>query len=86
MLDFALRRRHGSRHQTPERNRYARNRAMSGAIIAIGGAMFGIPLFLLLGIELVGDIPPPVLKVGLWSMVLGIIVGGIGAALGLAGE
>ena len=59
---------------------------MSGAIITIGGAMFGIPLFLLLGIELVGDIPPPVLKVGLWSMVLGIMVGGIGAALGLAGE
>lgn len=59
---------------------------MSLAILTIAGAMFGIPLVVLLGIELVGDIPPPVLKVGLWSMVLGIMVGGIGAALGLAGE
>lgn len=59
---------------------------MSIAILTIAGAMFGIPLFLLLGIELLGDIPPLVLKVGGWSMALGLMLGGIGAVLGLAGE
>lgn len=59
---------------------------MSSAIITIAVAMFGIPLFLLLGIELLGDIPPLVLKVGGWSMALGLMLGGIGAVLGLAGE
>lgn len=59
---------------------------MSSAIITIAGAMFGIPMILLIVIALLGDIPPLVLKVGGWSMVLGLMLGGIGAVLGLAGE
>ena len=59
---------------------------MSSAIISIAVAMFGIPMILLIVIALLGDIPPLVLKVGGWSMALGLMLGGIGAVLGLAGE
>ena len=59
---------------------------MSNVIIAIAGAMFGIPLVLMLGIAITGtDIPSLILSVGGWSMVLGLITGGIGAAIGLLG-
>ena len=48
--------------------------------------MFGIPLVLMLGIAITGtDIPSLILSVGGWSMVLGLITGGIGAAIGLLG-
>ena len=54
---------------------------MGSVIISIAGAMFGIPLALMLGIALTGtDIPSLILSVGGWSMALGLITGGIGAA------
>ena len=59
---------------------------MSSVFIAIAGAMFGIPLVVLLGIAITGtDIPSTVLFVGGWSMALGLITGGIGAVIGLLG-
>ena len=59
---------------------------MSGIIISIAGAMFGIPLVLMLGIAITGtDIPQLVLSVGGWSMALGLVTGGIGAVLALMG-
>ena len=46
--------------------------------------MFGIPLAVMLLIAGVGgDIPPVILGVAGWSMALGIITGGIGAAMAL---
>ena len=55
---------------------------MSSTILTIAGGMFGIPLAVMLLIAGVGgDIPPVVLGVGGWSMALGIITGGIGAAM-----
>ena len=59
---------------------------MSNAIFTIASAMFGIPLVLLLAIEMVGDIPSPILFVGGWSMVFGIIIAGIGAVIALGGN
>ena len=58
---------------------------MSGVFLSIAGAMFGIPLVVLLAIALVGDIPSMVLTVGGWSMALGVALGGVGAAITLAG-
>lgn len=58
---------------------------MSNAILTIAGGMFGIPLVVMLLIAVSGmEIPPLVLSVGGWSMVLGILVGGIGAVVALA--
>ena len=59
---------------------------MSGVFISIGGAMFGVPLILMLAIALAGaDIPTFLLSVGGWSMAFGLIVAGIGAFLNLSG-
>ena len=58
---------------------------MSGIFLSIAGAMFGVPLVVLLAIALVGDIPSMILAVGGWSMALGIVLGGVGAAIALAG-
>ena len=59
---------------------------MSGVFISIGGAMFGIPLILMLAIALAGvDIPTFFLSMGGWSMAFGLIVAGIGAFLNLSG-
>ena len=59
---------------------------MSSTIFTIAAAMFGIPLVLLLAIEILGEIPSPILFVGGWSMVFGIIVAGIGAVIALGGN
>ena len=59
---------------------------MGSVIISIAGAMFGIPLALMPGIALTGtEIPSLILSVGGWSMALGLITGGIGAAALLDG-
>lgn len=59
---------------------------MSGVFISIGGAMFGIPLILMLVIALAGaDIPALILSVGGWSMAFGLIVAGLGAFMNLTG-
>lgn len=58
---------------------------MSNAILSIAGAMFGVPLILLIVIAALGDIPPLVLSVGGWSMALGVILGGVGAVIGWYG-
>ena len=54
---------------------------MSGIMLSIGGAMFGIPLVLMVAIAVFGDVPSHMLFVGGWSMALGVITAGIGAAL-----
>ncbi len=57
---------------------------MGNAFIMLGCAMFGIPMFGMLLIAGIGmDIPPFILHNGGWSMALGIIVAGIGAAMTL---
>lgn len=56
---------------------------MSDSFLFIGGAMFIIPLFLMLAIAIFGDIPSQILFVGGWSMALGVVTAGIGAALSL---
>ena len=59
---------------------------MSSAILAIAGIMFGIPLVVMLVIAtLMGDVPSFILWAGGWSMAFGVIVGGIGAVMALAG-
>ena len=55
---------------------------MGNAFIQLGCAMFGIPMFVMLIIAGIGmEIPPFILHNGGWSMALGIIVAGIGAAM-----
>ena len=44
--------------------------------------MFGIPLVAMIVIAILpGHVPPPILWVGGWGMALGVIAGGIGAAI-----
>lgn len=60
---------------------------MSIAILTIAGAMFGIPLVIMLFIALIGlEIPSSVLSVGGWSMALALILGGIGAVMNWVGQ
>lgn len=57
---------------------------MGNAFIQLGCAMFGIPMLVMLLMAGVGvEIPPFILHNGGWSMALGIIVAGIGAAMTL---
>ena len=59
---------------------------MSGIMLSIGGAMFGIPLVGMVGIAiLLGEVPGPMLFVGGWSMALGVITAGIGAVFSIIG-
>ena len=52
----------------------------------IAAAMFVVPMFVMLGIAVVGvDIPSPILRYGGWSMALGMILAGIGAFMVLVG-
>ena len=60
---------------------------MSNIFLSIAGAMFGIPLIFLLAIAIIiGDVPSPIMFVGGWSMALGVITAGIGAAMALFGS
>ena len=64
------------------------NRQMSATILTIAGAMFLIPLAILVitaGVT-AGDIPSPMLVVGGWTMAFGVIVGAVGIFLGMNGE
>ena len=55
---------------------------MSSALMSIAGLMFGIPLALMIVIAgLGGEIPSFILWAGGWSMALGVVLGGIGAAI-----
>ena len=56
---------------------------MSGQILTAAGAMFMIPLILMLGIGVAGDIPGRVLFYGGWSMVFSMIVAAIGVFVGM---
>ena len=56
---------------------------MSGQILTVAGAMFMIPLILMLGIGVAGDIPGRVLFYGGWSMVFSMIVAAIGVFVGM---
>ena len=56
---------------------------MSGQILTVAGAMFMIPLVLMLGIGVAGDIPGRVLFYGGWSMVFSMIVAAIGVFVGM---
>ena len=57
---------------------------MGNAFIQLGCAMFGIPMLVMLLMAVVGvENSPFILHNGGWSMALGIIVAGIGAAMTL---
>ena len=58
---------------------------MSGQILTVAGAMFMIPLIVMIGIALVGDIPGLLLFIGGWSMAFSLIVGAIGIFVGMNG-
>ena len=47
--------------------------------------MFMIPLIVMIGIALVGDIPGLLLFIGGWSMAFSLIVGAIGIFVGMNG-
>ena len=65
------------------RNKW-RTDEMSTTILTIAGAMFGIPLVVMLFTALIlGDLPDPMASVGGWTMVFGVIVGAIGAFFAL---
>ena len=54
---------------------------MSQIMWTIAGALFGIPLVILL----VGAVPPAVIQIGGWSMAFSVIVAGIGACFAALG-
>ena len=56
---------------------------MSGQILTVAGAMFMIPLILMIGLEVVGDIPGWILFFGGWSMAFSMIVAAIGVFVGM---
>ena len=56
---------------------------MSGQILTVAGAMFMIPLVLMLEIGVPGDIPGRVLFFGGWSMAFSMIVAAIGVFVGM---
>ncbi len=57
---------------------------MSGIFLSIGGIMFGIPMIVMLAVAIfLGEVPGQMLFVGGWSMALGVVTAGIGAALSL---
>ena len=59
--------------------------AMGSALLIIAGAMFGIPLVMLILIAVLpGDIPRFILSAGGWSMAFGVILAGIGAVMTVA--
>lgn len=59
---------------------------MSRIIISIAGAMFGIPLVLMIIIAILfGDVPSFILWLGGWIMALGVVAGGIGAVMAMYG-
>ena len=45
--------------------------------------MFMIPLILLIGVAIVGEIPEWMLFIGGWSMAFGVIVGALGVFVGM---
>lgn len=60
---------------------------MSGFLFSVAGAMFGLPMLIMTAIALVGaDLPSALLTLGGWTMVFGVILGGIAAVFALAGE
>ena len=62
-------------------------RDFSEFFVMTGGAMFLVPMILMLAIALIGmDIPGIILRVGGWSMVLGLITTGMGAFMALVGD
>ena len=57
---------------------------MSSIFLSIGGIMFGIPMIVMLAVAIfLGEVPGQMLFVGGWSMALGVVTAGIGAALSL---
>ena len=60
---------------------------MSGAILSLAGAMFMLPMLLMLVVVLAGfDIPSFLLRVGGWSMALSALVAGLGAVFAWGGN
>ena len=58
---------------------------MSGQILTIAGAMFLIPLLIMVAFALVTDVPGLMLYIGGWSMAFSLIVGAIGIFIGMNG-
>ncbi len=59
---------------------------MSYVILSMAGLMFLVPMVVMVVIAIfLGQVPDPILSVGGWSMALGVVTGGIGAAINLSG-
>ena len=59
---------------------------MSGMMLTIAGAMFGVPIVIMLITTLIiGDTPSWMLSIGGWFMALGVILGSIGVFIGIKG-
>ena len=59
------------------------NNDMSSQILTVASAMFMIPIILLIGVAIVGEIPEWMLFIGGWSMAFGVIVGALGVFVGM---
>ena len=51
---------------------------MSGQILTLAGGMFLIPMLIMTGIALVGDLPPWLFKIGGWTMAFSMIIASFG--------
>ena len=59
---------------------------MGVGIMTLGGAMFLLPMITMIPAHLIlGGVPDPMLTIGGWSMVFGVLVGAIGAFFTLNG-
>ena len=58
---------------------------MSGLILTAAGAMFLIPMLIMVAFALVTNVPGPLLFFGGWSMAFSLIVGAIGIFIGMNG-
>ena len=51
---------------------------MSGQILTLAGGMFLIPMLIMTGIALVGELPPWLFKIGGWTMAFSMIIASFG--------
>ena len=58
---------------------------MSGQILTVAGAMFMIPVIVLMGFATLSEIPGWMLFIGGWAMVFSVILGAIGIFVGMNG-
>ena len=65
---------HQVSHERTKQGQYS----MSGLILTLAGGMFLIPMLIMTGIALVGDLPPWLFKIGGWAMAFSMIIASFG--------